>query len=803
MRNIWLMGMAMMALAGVAHAEMPATIIVMDGSGSMWGQIDGRPKLEIARTTVADVLKTIPAGQQLGLLAYGHREKGNCGDIELMVPPASGTAAQISTAVNTMRFLGKTPLSDAVRQAAEALRYREEAATVVLVTDGLETCSADPCALADELETAGLNFTAHVIGFGLSQAEGARVACLAEGTGGRYFEAKDAASLAKALQDSVTAALPEASKGSRSYFPGASMMTDITLVPTGMTTGVTEVHPPEFSFPKDGTIAQCAALCEGEAMCSAWRYEPAGSNFVEAARCFGFGASSEMDYNADAHGSGWASGIKDGVLQLVRPYVPVEIPPEATLDAPATAPIGQAVAVAWTGPAVELDTIEIGLPGDGERWTWVYVANGNPASLLMPGEPGDYEIRYKFRDHTVIAKRQITVTEGAVSLTAPQQVLAGSEVAINWSGPDADYDNIQIAKTGSDSYVSYGYVRGKNPLVLAMPEQPGSYELRYKLSDSEVIATRPIEVLPADAVLPEVVQALRSVVIEAEGGGVGLNISWSAVPVPGQMLARDVWAMPEGVSGPVTAEFLPGLYDVTGNAGDHVFSGRMEVTPGGENHFVVPLSRQHSPTGEDQGALKPMDPVPLRIKGVYEGAFTQWAAFPLDGQDSLAIESGDPRPRAWETRLDRGHWLIRGRHDGATGATYLAVIEVATSTEVVIERPTYSAVSSLFCQGPALCLVHDRSSGLSIALSPGWRMEPPIRYETAAGVESARPSTVFMPLRAGAESVMVALNPRQWDAMLGPCEPTAVGLLCRPQLMAAEDLRVFRILSATLELAAK
>lgn len=190
------------------QTESPRMMIVMDGSGSMWGQIDGRAKLEIARDTVAQVLKDIPANQALGLLAYGHRRKGDCSDIELMVPPGTGSATDIVARVNAMRFLGKTPLSAAVREAAEALRYGEEASTVVLVTDGLETCDADPCALGRELEATGLNFTAHVIGFGLTREEGAQVACLAENTGGQYIEASDAAGLSSALSAAVTAASP-------------------------------------------------------------------------------------------------------------------------------------------------------------------------------------------------------------------------------------------------------------------------------------------------------------------------------------------------------------------------------------------------------------------------------------------------------------------------------------------------------------------------------------------------------------------------------------------------------------------
>lgn len=187
--------------AWAAAAEK--AIIVLDGSGSMWGQIDGKPKLEIAREALRTVLGQVPAATELGLMAYGHREKGSCEDIELVVPPAAGTAAAIGSAADAMSFLGKTPLSAAVRQAADALKYTEDKATVILITDGLETCNADPCAVGAELEKAGIDFTAHVVGFGLTAEEGRQVSCLAENTGGKYLQASDAAQLKDALAQTV------------------------------------------------------------------------------------------------------------------------------------------------------------------------------------------------------------------------------------------------------------------------------------------------------------------------------------------------------------------------------------------------------------------------------------------------------------------------------------------------------------------------------------------------------------------------------------------------------------------------
>ncbi|WP_333814895.1 vWA domain-containing protein [Tabrizicola sp.] len=205
----YLLAAALAGLCALPALAEGKSIIVLDASGSMWGQIDGRPKLEIAREALGSVLSGLDPATEIGLMAYGHREKGSCQDIELVVPPAAGTARAITDAANAMKFLGKTPLTEAVRRAAAELKSTEEKATVILITDGIETCEADPCALGAELEASGVDFTAHVVGFGLTAEEGATVACLAENTGGKYIQAKDAGSLVEALKTTVAVVEPE------------------------------------------------------------------------------------------------------------------------------------------------------------------------------------------------------------------------------------------------------------------------------------------------------------------------------------------------------------------------------------------------------------------------------------------------------------------------------------------------------------------------------------------------------------------------------------------------------------------
>ena len=165
-RKLLLGAVAALALALPAVAAERA-IIVLDGSGSMWAQIDGKARITIARETLHEVLSTLPDDLELGFMTYGHREKGNCDDIEMLVEPAVGTGDAIAAAADAIKPKGMTPISDAVRLAAEDLQFTEQKATVILITDGLETCEVDPCALASDLDSRGIDFTTHVLGFGL------------------------------------------------------------------------------------------------------------------------------------------------------------------------------------------------------------------------------------------------------------------------------------------------------------------------------------------------------------------------------------------------------------------------------------------------------------------------------------------------------------------------------------------------------------------------------------------------------------------------------------------------------------
>lgn len=181
-------------------ANAPKAVIIFDASGSMWGQVDGKAKIGIAKEALQDVVKKWNPEVELGLTVYGHRTKGDCADIETVVPVGKIDKKNILDIVKNIQPKGKTPISAALKKVAKEMKFSEEKATIILISDGKESCDADPCATAKELEKQGIDFVAHVIGFNVDKNTDAQLECIADATGGEYFSAKDASALNDAMK---------------------------------------------------------------------------------------------------------------------------------------------------------------------------------------------------------------------------------------------------------------------------------------------------------------------------------------------------------------------------------------------------------------------------------------------------------------------------------------------------------------------------------------------------------------------------------------------------------------------------
>lgn len=214
---------------GIDQACTRDAMLVFDASGSMasvgYNEME-IPRIHQALKAVRSVLPRVAPDRRIGLLVYGPGPKDACSNIDLRMTPQPNAARRIIAELERVVPDGNTPLTVAVQNAADVLRYRERPGVVVLITDGDETCGGEPCQIASRLASDGRALTVHVIGFKVrdrffqwrsqSSPAGAQTAarCLAEQNGGKYISAESTEELIAALQETLGCPLLTEDQGS-------------------------------------------------------------------------------------------------------------------------------------------------------------------------------------------------------------------------------------------------------------------------------------------------------------------------------------------------------------------------------------------------------------------------------------------------------------------------------------------------------------------------------------------------------------------------------------------------------------
>ncbi|UUP18196.1 vWA domain-containing protein [Nitratireductor thuwali] len=467
-------------------------MVVFDGSNSMWGRIDGTAKIEIARDVMGNLLGDWTDNTNVGLIAYGHRREGDCSDIETVLAPQKLDRDRFLTKVGEISPRGKTPLTDAVEMAAEQLSYRDNPATVVLISDGIESCQRDPCALASELERAGVSFTAHVVGFGLSEREERdALACIAEETGGLFLSAGNAGELGKALSEvgTVVAEAPEPKPTPEPQPQSAPIVTleapDTTIMGSSFSVSwsASGQQPGDFV-----TIVPVGAE-EGEHGDYA-RVKDKSSGRLQAPAEPG---RYEVRYVVE-DGRATAGSVE---IEVVEANVAVEAPESTT--AGATFP------VSWSDVIHPRDFITI-VPMDAEEGAYedyTRVKDDREGTLQAPADAGLYEVRYVLNEgRKTLASAPIEIVEAEASVEAPERATAGETFSVSWSNAIHPRDFVTIVPAGADegSYADYTRVKDSDQGSLQAPADAGLYEVRYVLNEGrKTLASAPIEIVEAEA----------------------------------------------------------------------------------------------------------------------------------------------------------------------------------------------------------------------------------------------------------------------------------------------------------------
>ncbi|UII19790.1 vWA domain-containing protein [Fulvivirga ligni] len=192
--------------------EKTRILFLLDGSGSMlagWGDVN---RITAAKELLTELVDSLKANTklELALRAYGHlyrRSSQNCKDTRLEVGFARNNHAQIVSKLNMIDPKGTTPIAYSLEQAANDFPttqgYRN---IIIIITDGIESCDGDPCAVSLALQKKGIFLKPFIIGIGMGAEYKKQFKCI-----GEYYDAKDVNSFRFALNRAITTSLEKAS----------------------------------------------------------------------------------------------------------------------------------------------------------------------------------------------------------------------------------------------------------------------------------------------------------------------------------------------------------------------------------------------------------------------------------------------------------------------------------------------------------------------------------------------------------------------------------------------------------------
>lgn len=192
--------------AQTSDDEPPSLLLIMDSSGSMRADDGtGQPKIAAAKQALNAMVDSLPEGAPVGLRVYGHRvpntnKKRGCKDTELIVPVGPLEPARMKSRIASFDAKGFTPIGLSLKEGAEDLPSKGER-TIVLVSDGIDTCAPPPpCRVAERITSQGVDLRIDTVGFQVDPRARAELKCIARVAEGSYVDARSAEELARRLE---------------------------------------------------------------------------------------------------------------------------------------------------------------------------------------------------------------------------------------------------------------------------------------------------------------------------------------------------------------------------------------------------------------------------------------------------------------------------------------------------------------------------------------------------------------------------------------------------------------------------
>jgi Ca-activated chloride channel family protein len=174
-------------------AKKTRILFLLDASGSMLAKMENNSRMDVAKKLLAELVDSLATepNLELALRVYGHqfdRAQLACTDTKLEVPFKPGNSAAIKMKLRGIIPKGNTPIAYSLEQSGDDFPVDKNTRNVIIIiTDGIESCKGDPCAVALALQRKRVFLKPFVIGVGSDHNFAQEFACL-----GHYFDANSA-----------------------------------------------------------------------------------------------------------------------------------------------------------------------------------------------------------------------------------------------------------------------------------------------------------------------------------------------------------------------------------------------------------------------------------------------------------------------------------------------------------------------------------------------------------------------------------------------------------------------------------
>ena len=190
--------------------ETTRILFVFDASNSMNGFWEKQRKIETATRLLSESLDNLRGKDnlELGLRVYGHQTRHvpgdqDCEDTELVVPIGTGRDLIIQQQLSRITPQGTTPIAYSLEQAANDFTPCDNCRNVIiLITDGIEACDGDPCAVSRALQRNNVVLKPFVIGIGIDERYTSTFECV-----GNYYDASKEETFKSVLDIVISQAL--------------------------------------------------------------------------------------------------------------------------------------------------------------------------------------------------------------------------------------------------------------------------------------------------------------------------------------------------------------------------------------------------------------------------------------------------------------------------------------------------------------------------------------------------------------------------------------------------------------------